>query len=236
MNHLNLSHRGKLALTALPLAAALCSQSAYADTIVMNFDSLDTSGGYITGAPVTNYLASYGITASNLTTGSFLAVDSSPYGISSGSWWVAPSSPNMFTLYGPSNGSSFTLNFTNSVSDFSFTRSGFLGAGSTSGTILGDWSATAYNASHVGLGAVGEGMIATYGDIPMQTFTLGYQGISSITFYANAHNFAGVQMPYMDNLTFTTTTPVPEPETYAMLLAGLGLLGFTGRRKKNPAA
>ncbi len=28
-----------------------------------------------------------------------------------------------------------------------------------------------------------------------------------------------------------TVTPVPEPETYAMLLAGLGLLGFAGRRR-----
>ncbi|MDP3538826.1 MAG: SdiA-regulated domain-containing protein [Azonexus sp.] len=28
------------------------------------------------------------------------------------------------------------------------------------------------------------------------------------------------------------TAPVPEPETYAMLLAGLGLLGFVARRKK----
>jgi hypothetical protein len=29
---------------------------------------------------------------------------------------------------------------------------------------------------------------------------------------------------------------IPEPETYAMLLAGLGLLGFTARRRKNYAA
>jgi PEP-CTERM motif len=27
-------------------------------------------------------------------------------------------------------------------------------------------------------------------------------------------------------------TPIPEPETYAMLLAGLGLLGFAARRRK----
>ncbi len=30
-------------------------------------------------------------------------------------------------------------------------------------------------------------------------------------------------------------SPVPEPETYAMLLAGLGLLGFTAKRRKKSA-
>jgi hypothetical protein len=30
----------------------------------------------------------------------------------------------------------------------------------------------------------------------------------------------------------TITAPVPEPETYAMMLAGLGALGFLGRRRK----
>ena len=31
-------------------------------------------------------------------------------------------------------------------------------------------------------------------------------------------------------------TPIPEPETYAMLLAGLGLLGFVARRRQRNAA
>ena len=30
---------------------------------------------------------------------------------------------------------------------------------------------------------------------------------------------------------YTPVTPIPEPETYAMLLAGLGLLGFAARRR-----
>jgi len=32
--------------------------------------------------------------------------------------------------------------------------------------------------------------------------------------------------------TYTSVSAVPEPETYAMLLAGLGMLGFVGKRRK----
>ena len=41
-----------------------------------------------------------------------------------------------------------------------------------------------------------------------------------------------------DNVVVTdyTLAPVPEPETYAMLLAGLGLLGLARRRKQAVAA
>lgn len=39
----------------------------------------------------------------------------------------------------------------------------------------------------------------------------------------------------IDSLT-PTVAPVPEPETYAMLLAGIGLVGWTARRKKTAVA
>ena len=37
-------------------------------------------------------------------------------------------------------------------------------------------------------------------------------------------------------MVYSDVEAIPEPETYAMLLAGLGLLGFTARRRKQKAA
>ena len=44
--------------------------------------------------------------------------------------------------------------------------------------------------------------------------------------------------PYDDNLGGITVSiaAIPEPETYALMLAGLGLLGFIGRRRKQQTA
>ena len=49
--------------------------------------------------------------------------------------------------------------------------------------------------------------------------------VTSVVFYG------GSEGPAVDNFTFSTTA-VPEPESYAMLLAGLGLIGATVRRRK----
>ena len=60
------------------------------------------------------------------------------------------------------------------------------------------------------------------------------------TFVGFEDLFGGGDFDYDDNnFSFTnvaTTQPVPEPETYAMLLAGLGLLGMQARRRKQKVA
>lgn len=54
------------------------------------------------------------------------------------------------------------------------------------------------------------------------------------TYHIVALNFTGTNTPgfYGFNL---DVTPVPEPETYAMLLAGLGMVGFIARRRTSKA-
>jgi len=60
--------------------------------------------------------------------------------------------------------------------------------------------------------------------------TLNYFDIDKITFKG-----IGVGNLVFDDMIVNQAAVVPEPETYAMLLAGLGLVGFAARRKRQAA-
>ena len=63
-----------------------------------------------------------------------------------------------------------------------------------------------------------------------QTFQIG-AGAHSISITGSTYNPGG--SAYYGALTLTPATPVPEPETYAMMLAGLGAAAFMARRRRN---
>ncbi len=64
----------------------------------------------------------------------------------------------------------------------------------------------------------------------MTQYTLSFTGIDSFVMQTTDGEYA-----FMDNLEYKVTA-VPEPETYALFMAGLGLMGFIARRRKNSQA
>ncbi len=187
--------------------------AAVASPIVIDFDSVNTSGGPVTGAPVLSYLAGFGISFSTS-----YAVN--PY-IEPYPFWMGPvSAPNSFGAAGLATAFSYTLTFSTLLDDVSFTRPGF------SPAIMSAWSATAYSPSNTVLATVGEGLLF---NASAATFALTSPGIDHVVFTDNAFSFAGTNFR-MDNLTLTSS--VPEPASLGLLGLGLVGLGFAGRRRK----
>ena len=64
-------------------------------------------------------------------------------------------------------------------------------------------------------------------------FTLSWGGITGV-FDSHGNSMSGFTVTSASGFDYSqhSAAPIPEPETYTMLLAGLGLLGFAGRRRK----
>ncbi len=73
-------------------------------------------------------------------------------------------------------------------------------------------------------------MIVTDGDLAPEGLTA---YVSGNQYFLAIANEGVLEDGIAGSTTLYSMTPVPEPETYAMMLAGLGLVGFMGRRRKS---
>jgi hypothetical protein len=204
----------------LPLTAP-----ARADVVTVNFDALSASGGAITGAPLTSYLAGFGITLTESSGTSVGIYDvSNVYG---GGVIGATTGNNVLMQSGTTGPASYTLSFATALLSFQFDT-----VSNITSNLLPAWSATAFDASNVTLSTAGNSSLSVGGNA--QTYLLNGPGIESVTFYGNAEGLAGFTNQPIDTLVLTTA--VPEPSTWAMMLLGFAGIGFMAyRRKSKPA-
>lgn len=223
--------RMKMIAAAFLLAAV---QPAISATIT--FDEFP-AGNH--NSAVTNLYAPLGVTFGSDNSGIWSGISQGD----PGNWALEGSNGSAFLgNNGFNNGSSYVsnINFSTLVSNVSFDVSRSNGSNQGQGLTASAYSGTTLLLSQsILFGAVNN----------WTSLVFGIGGISSLIITGTATGFS----PYgLDNLQFNgnentlisgldgnqiDVTAVPEPETYAMMLAGLGLLaGITRRRKTQPAA
>jgi hypothetical protein len=213
-----------LGLAAVPVVA---------DTV--NFDSVSTTASpyYVAGAPVTDYLAQYGITMVNNTAGTSVDIlcANASYNASctSGPGAIAaPSGANVLTQQGYIYGESYTLYFSNSLSSLSFDL-----ARATSSNLFALWNATAYNASNATLSSVGGG--GSGQSYSVLSYSLAGPNIDHVTFTSNCFGACGEQLAIDDLSAPEIKEAVATPEPTSLVLLGSGLLGLGGAIRKKLA-
>ena len=127
-----------------------------------------------------------------------------------------------FLAAGPTSGTTATLSFVTPVDYISFlwgspdtyNRLTVVSNGATGGSQL-------FTTSSLGLPGNGDQSFSSY----VQFAGIGGSQITSLSFTNDPSINAFESANY-------SLTPVPEPETYALMLAGLGAMGFVARRRK----
>lgn len=194
------------------LASSLAGGAAYAATSVITFDEYAAANA--NGVLPSNRYAALGVTFLSADDGSTWAGTAAG---DPGGWGVNGTNGTNFQGF---NGSSYseTLTFSSLISLFEVdaTRTG----GSSDGTV----TINAFlNGAAAGTTSATLGAINSWSTLSLAG---NFNSLQISGFGTSFHPFA------LDNMRFTTATPaVPEPATWAMMILGMGAVGFAMRRR-----
>jgi hypothetical protein len=82
---------------------------------------------------------------------------------------------------------------------------------------------------HVSLGSAYNGV--NFSRIAFTEVTSG-PGLGLYDYFVSFNDFGSGDHDFNDMVVGVSVSPIPEPETYALMLAGLGAMGFVARRRK----
>jgi hypothetical protein len=193
--------------TLTSIAAALLltlGTGAQAQNLVVNGD-FETPGVATDSFNTYTNLGGYGATTwgSDSTSGTLKIVD-----VADNQFMAFGGGDSAYTAFGVSTGGAYTLSF-------DYDGSGFWA--------LFNQDTTSF---------VSNGPLVQFNGMGSESTTLNLNGGSNYKLYFGS---AGAGLPGMTSgmtLDNVSVSAVPEPETYAMLVAGLGMLGFMGRRRQ----
>ncbi len=168
---------------------------------VINFDAVDATSKNIGTTNLAAYLATYGVTVTNITTGSRLEI-ANVKNIAGGSVIVAGSPENVLAQSSRGGSVSYTLNISTPVESIRFTRPQLL-AGSY-GVTFPQWRARAFNSSGTELMSVGESLFYSSTNVSAQVFELAASGISTIRFDSDGQSRSTVSGLVIDDLILNT--------------------------------
>jgi hypothetical protein len=202
----------KFAISALLAAGSLVSAHA------ASISGLSNTGTFASGSQDTNFVlngSSFGyVTKDNVwPVGPWIANTTT-------SKWITPSS-NQAASFDPYANGTYTWSLSFNLAGFDATTASF------SGKFAAD------NSAIVKLNGVQIGSANSFASYSNFSANSGFvSGINTLDFVVtnvaqNGGNPTGLRVEF----TASNVTPVPEPETYAMLLAGLGLMGVISRRR-----
>lgn len=219
-------------IASAALAASLCSIPAVAATSPIA-GLVSTGANLLTGMTDLNYTFAKGVIGTATGTGEHgVVADMSKF--PAPNWiantptskWIAPTA-SAGTTYDPSVDGQYSWTLSFKLDGFDLATASF----------NGQWAAD--NGGYVALnGATLLNSQTAYplGHTKFQSFSASsgfIAGTNKLTFFVtNLHQNGGNPTGLQVNILGSSVTAVPEPETYAMLLAGLGLMGTIARRRK----